>query len=225
MDAGCGTGRLTGELLAMLPAGRAVGVDLSANMLQTAREYLREPFGGRVHFVKADLQALPFSLVFDGIFSTAAFHWVTNHDRLFENLFTALRPGGWLCAQCGGGANLARTLARASELARDASYAHYMDGFEKGWLFADADATAARLRRAGFVDVRTDLEEAPTVLNSAAEYRQFVANVILRSALERLPDAALREQFLDEFTRRAGEDRPPYQLDYWRLNIEARRPE
>ncbi len=40
LDAGCGTGRLTEDLLQALPNGRVVGVDLSQNMLKTAREHL-----------------------------------------------------------------------------------------------------------------------------------------------------------------------------------------
>ncbi len=37
MDAGCGTGKLTSELLRQLPDGQVVAVDLSHNMLLTAR--------------------------------------------------------------------------------------------------------------------------------------------------------------------------------------------
>ena len=40
LDAGCGTGRLTAELLDALPRGRVVGIDLSRNMLRSAREHL-----------------------------------------------------------------------------------------------------------------------------------------------------------------------------------------
>jgi len=95
MDAGCGTGRLTAQLLQSLPQGRVVGVDLSQNMLATAQDYLSPDFGGKFLLVAADLQDLPFERVFDGVFSTAAFHWVLHHDRLFRSLFRVLRPGGW----------------------------------------------------------------------------------------------------------------------------------
>lgn len=35
LDAGCGTGRLTAELIEALPRGQVVGVDLSMNMLSS----------------------------------------------------------------------------------------------------------------------------------------------------------------------------------------------
>jgi len=76
MDAGCGTGRLTAELLEALTRGRVVAVDISQNMLIAARDHLTPQFGPRIHFASCDLQDLPFRKAFDGIFSTAAFHWV-----------------------------------------------------------------------------------------------------------------------------------------------------
>jgi len=134
MDAGCGSGRLTAELLENLPEGRVVGIDISQNMLASARDHLRSRFGTRVQFVAADLQDLPLEHAFDGIFSTAAFHWVPDHLRLFRSLFRALRPGGWLRAQCGGGPNLARLLVRMDALMRSPKYARFFAHFRNPWV-------------------------------------------------------------------------------------------
>ena len=38
----------------------------------------------------------------DAILSTATFHWIADHERLFARLHAALRPGGRFVAQCGG---------------------------------------------------------------------------------------------------------------------------
>ncbi|MDH4065556.1 MAG: class I SAM-dependent methyltransferase, partial [Acidobacteriota bacterium] len=107
IDAGCGSGRLTASLLERLPGGRVLAVDRSWNMLQTARANLRPAFGARVSFVQVALPAMPFVEWADVVFSTATFHWVGDHPALFDGIFTALRPGGRLHAQCGGGPNLA----------------------------------------------------------------------------------------------------------------------
>jgi trans-aconitate 2-methyltransferase len=103
LDAGCGTGRLTRDLLEALPRGRVVALDVSQNMIDAARGHLAPDFGKRVEFVCCDLLAMPFHERFDGIFSTASFHWVRDHAALFRGLYAALRPGGWLVAQCSGG--------------------------------------------------------------------------------------------------------------------------
>jgi trans-aconitate 2-methyltransferase len=224
MDAGCGTGRLTAELLDDLPNGRVVGVDLSQNMLTTARDHLRPKFGIRVQFVAADFQNLPFEHAFDGIFSTAAFHWVSDHPCLFQSLFRALRPGGWLHAQCGGGPNLARLRKRMNTLMGVPKYARFFLRFHDPWVFNDAETAADLLRQAGFVEVQTTLESALTVLENIESYSEFVRTVILRRHLEEIPDPTLREEFVADIASQAALDDPQFSLDYWRLNLSGRVP-
>jgi len=216
LDAGCGTGRLTAELIAALPRGRVVGADLSRNMLMEARDHLR---GAHVSLVAADLLHLPFEHAFDGIVSTAAFHWVLDHHRLFVSLRRALRPGGWLHAQCGGGPNLARLRNRVGKLARTSLYAPHLALFTEPWFFAGDKQAAEMLRQAGFVNVETSVEAAPAILDDAQQYEEFVSNIILHAHLREIPSEELRKKFVAELTAQAATDDPPYSLDYWRLNL------
>jgi trans-aconitate methyltransferase len=224
MDAGCGTGRLTAELLERLPQGHVLAVDVSANMLDVAREHLTPRFGDRVSFLRADLRTLTLPEPVDAIFSTAALHWVPDHPTMFRHLLAALRPGGWLVAQCGGGDNIGLLVRRSSALMTQAPYAAYFGTWTGPWEFADAQTAAERLRAAGFVDVQTGLEEMPTVLGSQAEYREFLRAVVFGEHLSRLPDNELRARFIETMVEQGDHDDPPYYLDYWRLNIQARRP-
>ena len=187
-------------------------------MLNSAREHLAQ-FGARVSLVACDLLHVPFKAAFEGIVSTAAFHWVLDHDRLFANLRGVLIPGGWLEAQCGGGPNLVRLRSRADALAATSKFAPYFTGFREPWLYQDAEAAAATLRRAGFVDVETSVEAAPTQLDDADHYREFVRNIILRRHLENLPNEEARSKFINLMTEQARKDDPPFLLDYWRLNL------
>ena len=224
LDAGCGTGRLTAELLEALPRGRVVGVDLSWNMISSAREHLAQ-FGARASLMVCDLLHLPFEGAFDGIVSTAAFHWVLDHNQLFLNLRRALVPGGWLEAQCGGGPNLEHLRNRANTLAGTQNLAPFFVGFREPWLYHDPEAAAEGLRRAGFVEVETSLEPAPTLLESAEQYNEFVRNIVLQQHLERIPDEADRAEFMARLTEQAAADDPPFLLDYWRLNLHGRIPQ
>ncbi|HEY1270874.1 MAG TPA: class I SAM-dependent methyltransferase, partial [Terriglobales bacterium] len=183
LDAGCGTGRLTAELLRRLPHARIVAADLSHNMLETAKASLSG--SQRVRFVNAHLLQLPFHPVFDGIFSTATFHWISDHSRLFRELLGALRPRGWLVAQCGGGPNLKRLLDRVWDLSQSTKYAPHIGGYRYGWEYSDAETAASRLRSAGFEDIETSLEKAPTRFDDATLYREFISKVILHRHLER----------------------------------------
>jgi trans-aconitate methyltransferase len=225
LDVGCGTGRLTAEMLQRLPRGHAIAVDLSENMLITAERHLVPAFSSRITFVRADAAALPFAGVADAVFSTATFHWVRNHDRLFASLFTALKPGGRLVAQCGGAGNLRRMHGRCETLMRDKRFAPYFQRWEDPWEFADTATATARLLRAGFIDVRTSLEPAPIVQPTRAAFVEFVSHVICRPHLARLADPSDRDAFMDALATLAAADTPAFELDYWRLNIEARKPE
>nr|MBA3415464.1 methyltransferase domain-containing protein [Chloroflexia bacterium] len=225
IDAGCGTGRLTADLLERLPRGRVIAVDQSRNMLAEAEATLQSRFGNRVAFVHADLLELRLPEPVDAIFSTATFHWIGDHLALFARLFGLLRPGGQLVAQCGGGPNLDILMARFAALTATPPYRDVFAGWGGPWHFANDAETADRLARVGFVDVLTDLEEAPTTMPDAATYRDFLETVILRSHLERIPSAADRGALLDRLTEQAATDPVPFHLDYWRLNLAARRPD
>ncbi|HET7373103.1 MAG TPA: methyltransferase domain-containing protein, partial [Gemmatimonadaceae bacterium] len=223
LDAGCGTGRLTALLAERLPHGQVVALDRSSNMTQMASSTL-SPFREHAAVVLADLVALPFAEAFDVVFSTATFHWVLDHDRMFANLFGALKPGGRMHAQCGGGPNLARLHRRAVALARSAQFAPEFVGWSDPWNYSSAEDAHARLVRAGFTDVRAWLEEAPATFADADAFRVFIKTVVLRPFLAPISDERRRAAFVDHVVDAASQDDPPYTLDYWRLNITARRP-
>lgn len=224
LDVGCGTGRLTEKVIERVPRGEVVALDLSFNMLQTAREYLQPRYAGRVRFAQADAAALPMSRHADAIFSTATFHWVLDHPMLFKSLYAALKPGGRLVAQCGGVRNIQRVRDRCAQLASEAAFAPYFAGWTGPWHFADPQETEDRLRQAGFVDARADLESKSFGPPDADAFREFVTSVVCRHHLSRLPDAESQDRFMDALTEKAATDDPPFELDYWRLNIEARKP-
>ena len=179
LDAGCGSGRVTEMLLERLPHGRVVALDASANMLGEARRRL-EPAGQRVDFVHADLLDLAPSMLgddapVDAVLSTATFHWVPDHERLFANLAAVLRPGGQLVAQCGGHGNIARLLAIARDLGEDRSGV---------WTYATPEETSARLSTAGFVDIEVWLHDEPTPFDTVEQLQEYLEAVCLRQTME-----------------------------------------
>jgi trans-aconitate 2-methyltransferase len=224
LDAGCGTGRLTRLLLERLPTGRVIALDVSQQMLQTARENLEADFRGRVEYVHGDLLAINLDRIVQVVFSTATFHWVADHSRLFRNLARALQPGGTLLAQMGGQGNLDRLLTRAERIIAEPAYRPYFDGWNRPWHFADESTTAQRLADAEFGDVAVSLFPEPTTFLDRETFRRFIVTVNFRSHLQQIPHPALRADFIDRVVEAAAADRPPYTLDYQRLNLRATRP-
>lgn len=226
VDAGCGTGRLTAQLLDRVPEGRVIAVDRSAAMLQEAEAFLRPEYGDRVSFVQTDLIELANVLPerVDRIFSTATFHWIADHDALFAALFDSLVPGGWLVAQCGGGPNIARVREHAATVAAQERFAPYFADWTGPWNFSSDETAAKRLAQAGFREIETAVIDAPVTQPDRESFAEFIRSVVFGEHLARIPTDDLKAAFVESVTDLAAHDDPPFTLDYWRLNMRAQRP-
>lgn len=238
LDLGCGTGRLTEEIAATSGIF-VVGLDRSAAMLQEA---VSKQVRGQtpdvqlyswgqtpvvdsysaLTYVQADGAALPFVEAFDAVFSAATFHWIPDHDRLFASIYGALKKGGRLIAQAGGARNLEQLYGRARRLMRSPQYARFYASWSEPCHFENVSDTEARLQRAGFQDFKASLVSAPVPFEQPEGYAEFVAAVCLRHQLDRLPSED-RGVCINRLTDEAIKDEPPLTLDYWRLNISARK--
>jgi trans-aconitate 2-methyltransferase len=206
LDAGCGTGRVTAALLERLPRGRVVAVDGSQAMVDEARVRL----GDRADVFAADLLDLRLDEPVDAILSTATFHWIADHERLFAGLHAALKPGAPLVAQCGGAGNIADVAAAIARVDHPR-----LRGWAGPWNFATPAATAARLARAGFTDVWTWRQDWPV---APEDPHEFLATVVLGSHLDRLP-AGERAGFVAAVLAQLE---APVTIGYVRLNLLAR---
>jgi trans-aconitate 2-methyltransferase len=214
LDAGCGSGRVTEELAKRLPAGRVLAVDGSEAMIAKARERL----GERADYVVADLSELEVEEPVDVVFSTATFHWIIDHDRLFQHLRGAIRPGGRLVAQCGGEGNVAQHAAAIRAVAARPQFAPHLINLASMWNFAAPGDTERRLGAAGFSEAHCWLEPKPV---TPADSLKFTMTVTLGPHLARLPEE-LRQPFAEAVLDLSDE---PLTLDYVRLNIEAVAPD
>lgn len=214
LDAGCGSGRVTALLLERLPTGRVIAVDAAPSMVELARDALP---ADRTTVMQADLCELELSEPVDAVLSTATFHWIADHGRLFARLHDALRPGGLLEAQCGGAGNVERVHTAATATQGEARFERWFAGWRGPWNFASAEETARRLHAAGFEDVRTWLTPREVRPSDPLGYLE---SICLGSHLQQLPEE-LREAFALAVRARLGD---PLRIDYVRLNISARRP-
>ena len=100
LDVGCGCGETTLELARRVgPAGSVVGADISAVMLERARERGRGV--GNVEFLVADAQTHAFAPAsFDAVFSRFGVMFFGDPRAAFANLARAMKPGGRLGFHC-----------------------------------------------------------------------------------------------------------------------------
>src|SRR3954454_16479250 len=186
LDAGCGGGGVTQKLLELTP--HIIAVDADPNMVEKARATLPDS----VPVYHQSLTELDIDERVDIAFSCAVFHWITDHERLFERLHAVLKPGGRLVAQCGGKGNIQNVLDVVGER-------------PGRWLYAGPEETEARLRAAGFTQARAWLEPKPTTV---PDMTRFIETVILHKDPDAHANAARVAAQID-------------QIDYVRLNMEA----
>lgn len=224
LDAGCGSGSVTFDLLAKLPRGRVWAVDASAEMVASLGRQVAERGVTNVTPIHASLTDFTLPEPVDVVFSNAVFHWIPDDAGLFGALFRATKPGGRMRAQCGGRGNNARVLDSVAAVRRDPRFgAHLGDFVDSKKYRTPAEATAA-LEAAGWREVRASLFEAPIPFERDADAALYIATILLRDHVARLPEA-LRMPYCEavvlETKRRWGS---PYVADYVRLDLWARRP-
>jgi trans-aconitate 2-methyltransferase len=207
LDAGCGTGRVTAVVVDRVPDGHVIAVDGSEAMVAETRKR----FGDAVTAFASDLVELELDEPVDAILSTATFHWIPDHQKLFNRLYAALKPGGRFAAQCGGAGNIANVQAAIDAVDHPA-----LRGWAGPWNYATPEDTTKRLQDAGFTDIWTWLQPWPV---EPPDPREYFTTVILGSHLEGL-EQQQRAPFVDAVLDHMD---TPVIANYVRLNILARR--
>jgi trans-aconitate 2-methyltransferase len=211
LDAGCGSGELTAELVERLPRGRVVAVDASRSMLERAQERLAD----RADVRHADLLELHLDEPVDVVFSSATFHWIPDHPRLFAALRAALRPGGRLLAQYGGEGNIAEVQDALRAVVGEEAFAAHLTGWPGPWNFTSHHQATRWLREAGFSDLEAGTHIEPV---EPDDPETFLRTVILGAHLDRLPEE-LQDPFVAAVLSRLDQ---PVRVEYVRLTVSAR---
>jgi trans-aconitate methyltransferase len=156
LDIGCGDGKVTAAIAALVPDGSVTGVDLSGAMIVHA-QHTYGGVNGSVRFVQADATDLPFWQGFEVVFSNAALHWVKDHAAVLRGIQRALRPGGRYLLQLGGRGNAAGFLNAIEPVIRAPAWHRFFEDFESGYAFYGPDDYEGWLADAGLQASRLEL--------------------------------------------------------------------
>lgn len=100
LDVGCGSGFDTFVASLLVgPTGRAVGLDLTREMLLWPRKGLGQWPSTNIEFLQGSVQELPFrDESFDLIISNGVLNLVPDKDLGYSEIFRVLKPGGRFAA-------------------------------------------------------------------------------------------------------------------------------
>ena len=227
LDIGCGDGKVTAELAALVPDGSVTGVDSSKAMLDLASATFPAERYANLAFQLRDARALGFTEQFDRIFSNAALHWVLDHRPVLASMFRALRSGGLAVVQMGGRGNAAGVIAIMDELMCKATWRNYFEDFIFPYGFYGPEEYAQWLGEAGFTIRSIKLIGKDMVHADRHGFAGWVRTTWLPYT-ERVPQS-LREQFIEELVseylaRHPADARGAVHTDMQRLEFVALKP-
>jgi SAM-dependent methyltransferase len=229
LDIGCGTGKTTRDAARLATRGSALGVDLSAVMLEHAREQSRAEGVGNVAFVQADVQVHAFDEhAFDVAISSFGAMFFGDPVAAFVNIGRALRPGGRLALLAWR--ELARNewlTALRSAVAVGRQLPEPPPGAPSPFAFADPDRVRPILTAAGFDNIDFQPIDDPIDFGSDADdaYAFMQTLGIVEGLIQDLDDAR-RAQALAELhetvAAHAGPDGVLFGTSAWLIT--ARHP-
>lgn len=229
LDIGCGDGRVSAALAALVPSGAVLGVDASSEMIAHARAKHEGGDEAALSFEVADVRRLPYEGRFDLIVTFNCLHWVPAGDQpaALAAIARALVPRGRAFLHFGARGNIAPALAVVQEVTGRAPWRAAFAGFRLPWCFPEAGDYRSLVEAAGLVPERVEALRRQMVQPDVAAFAGWLRTTWL-PYLERLPEDR-REAFIDDvvaaFLERwpAGEH-GEVRVDAVRLEVEARRP-
>jgi SAM-dependent methyltransferase len=202
LDVGCGCGASTLRAAAAASQGTALGLDLSAPMLERARSAA----GGmpNVRFEQADAQVYDFTEgAFDLVLSQFGVMFFAEPVTAFGNLLRALRPGGRMVFLCWPQpiSSDFRTVTR-NVIASFIRLPEQAPTTAPGSLsLAEPDHVRGLLDRAGYSDVRIEPLTEPVPLGpDAPDAARFLAGRPLMQQVMASTDDATRAKIIDALT-------------------------
>ena len=219
LDLGCGTGHLTAHIAES--GAEVVGIDSSEDMVRVASQNYPN-----ILFEVADARSLPYDAEFDAVFSNAVLHWVRPPEVVIESVWRALRPGGRFVAEFGGENNI-RAIMTAVGHALDALEAHGAEVYKPNMYFPPLDEYVSLLETQGFSVARSAHFERPTLLDGGEEGMSMWLRMFGWDYLSPLSPPQHDEvvAHVEKATRSTLYTNGGWTADYWRIRIEAFKPE
>jgi len=138
LDVGCGDGKLTARIAALLPRGAILGVDASADMVAYARQQFNGAAWPNLGFEVADARRLNFGPRFDKVVSFNALHWVPQQAEALRGIRLALQPQGQAHLRLVTRCELTSLEDVAEAVRQEPAWAAFFAGFNDPYLRLDA---------------------------------------------------------------------------------------
>jgi SAM-dependent methyltransferase len=210
LDVGCGCGETTIAAATTASGGSALGLDLSAPMLEVARQLAAQAGVANARFEQGDAQVYPLGPDrHDVVISKFGVMFFGDPAAAFANIAVGVRPGGRLAFLCWQDDEHNEMFG--IPVSAFGEYAQLSDPLRDS-LFEDPRRVTELLTDAGWTDVRTEaVNEQAWLGTDVADVMGYVRRLrMVESLIAELADDALAERALtlaaEQYAARQGPD-------------------
>lgn len=227
LDIGCGDGKVTAKMAALVPRGRVTGADSSPEMIDFAQKRFPPAEYHNLRFERADAQNLGYSGEFDIAVSFACLHWIKDHLAVLRGIERSLKPGGRMLIQCGGRGSDDDIFSLSRLIIKSDKWSGYFQDYSNPHGIYGPDEYHDWLAQAGLEELKASVTVRDMLFPGRSGLEGFIRTTWL-SLTSRIPEEK-REQFISEIADRYLELRPidggVARVGMGVLEVEARRPD
>jgi len=227
LDIGCGDGKVSAEIAAMLPRGSVVAIDSSPEMIDLAVTSFPNSRFPNLSFLRMDAREIPFSERFDLVFSNSALHWVREQGLVLAGMKNCLKRNGGVLVQMAGKGNAGQLAPLFLEVISREEWRGYFQELSLPYVFHEPGEYAALLREAGLEPIRVELFPKEMKQLGKAGLAGWVRTTWLPFT-EKVPENRREElvsALVDRFVERYPADEQGFlRLEMMRLEVEAKKP-
>jgi trans-aconitate 2-methyltransferase len=229
LDVGCGNGKVTREIAALVPRGSVVGVDASSKMVEFSRAANSGNAAGflllpNLSFEVMDARRLTFHERFDLVVSFNALHWVAEAEQplALRGVRAALKDGG--VAQL----RLVSRGARKSledvleETAHSDRWGKYFVGLRDPYLHMTPDAYTALAEQCDLRVDRVDTNDHAWDFGSPAAFAAF-GTVTFVEWSQHVPDSERSDFVADALSTYSDVAGDNHTFRFYQTDVSARR--
>jgi SAM-dependent methyltransferase len=231
LDVGCGNGKVTREIAALVPRGSVVGVDASAKMVEfaangagTENSARTMAARGNVEFEVCDGRRLQFRDEFDLVVSFNALHWIPEAEQplALRGICAALKPGG--AAQLRMVAHGERKSLEnvIEETAMSPRWQKYFVGHRDPYLHVSPEAYAALAEQCGLRVESVAMKDHAWDFGSPAGFAAFGVVTFVEWS-QHVPESERMEFVHDALARYAPVAGDDHTFRYYQMDLAARR--
>ena len=216
LDVGCGTGDLAHDI--SKSGATVTGIDAAQSMIEAAKEKYPD-----IHFSVQDGEQFSFDPQFHAVFSNAAIHWMKDQQKVVQNCYDVLLPGGRFVAELGGANNI-QSIVDAIKEASDRLSIPY-DATLFPWVFPTKEEMAEHLINAGFNVITIEHYERPTPLvgeDGIRNWLEMFSNNMFKNLTNDEKEAIYSE--CERILRPQLYKENGWVADYWRTSFHCQKP-